>query len=171
MADTTVINEIPSAWLITWEFHAPEAKRQLQELGIKNRVIDVVDSHRDYEFIIGYTKEIYRLLVGEYSEKIALLKRGKQRLETDDYFHAHPVLTSYQTDLYQKLLKSSDDLDSEKHKQLLDAWGNHAYFVSVGHNPSILGRKVTDIKVLRRNGYSDEWLEWYDPYKKKNDRS
>src|SRR5260221_7339640 len=146
--------EIKSAWLITWEFHSPNADEELRRLGITNRIIDIVDSHKDYDYIIDYTKNIYRLLMASYGEKLSLIKRSKDSITQDDFFYSHPVLTSYQSEVYKKMMNPNADIYSKEHEALLAQWEN--FTVSVGHNPSILGRKVNNLKVFHE-GLS-EWL-------------
>ncbi len=156
-------HELKGAWLITWEFHSPNKKRDLRIFGISDEIIDVLDSHKGFDWVLDYTKNIYKVLMGEYSDKILLSKRGKNKMKKSEFFDSHFVSTHYQTKTYQELKKITDTkgIGSKRHKEVLEKWINYPCYISIGHNPSIRTRKVRNIKTYI-NQNDAECIEWQE---------
>ncbi|MCK5471697.1 hypothetical protein KAI54_00735, partial [Candidatus Gracilibacteria bacterium] len=75
--------EIKGAWLITWKFHSPDEEELLKSLGIKDKIIDIIDSHKTFDYIADHMKRIYKILEGTYFDKVALSKCGKHKRERE----------------------------------------------------------------------------------------
>ncbi len=159
--------ELKSAWLITWEFHSQESEKELLKIGIKNKVINIVSPYKSFDYVLDYVKDIYRMLNASYSEKVRLIKRGKKGITKKDYFYSHPILTSYKTSLYKKLMDSLNDkgINSKEFENLSEKWKTYPSHISIGHNPSILALKVKNV-VIYKEGFIEK-IEWYDPIGKR----
>lgn len=165
MKEKDLICKVKGGWLISWEFHSPDKSRKLKELGINNEIIDILDSHKNFGYVLEYTKNVYKLLVGDHVDKVLLAKRGKNRLTEKEFFCGKNCLfTHYQTDIYRKLIKITETkgLKSPERKKILEEWINYPQYIFIGHNPSIHARKVRDVKVYK-NSSGKVCLEWKEP--------
>jgi len=159
-----ISNTLKGAWLITWEFYSPNKRENLERIGIDDEIVDILDSHKNFEGVLKYTKDIYKLLRGSYSDKVLLAKRGKKRMMEKEFFNLHSLNTHYKTRLYSKLIKTLEEkgIDSRKHKEISEKWTNYPQYIRIGHNPGIYTRKVRDVKVYINNN-DQEWIEWKEP--------
>lgn len=149
------IIEVKGAWLITWEFHSGDEDKKLKEFGIRDKVVDIVNSRKDLGFMREHTKSLYKVLWGDYSCKVSSAKR-KKRGEKEDLFYS-PILTPYRSTLYRKLIDNFEKgiRDEEAVKQ----WARSPQYVSVGNNPSFYARRVRNVRVYEITGIK-ELLCW-----------
>jgi len=151
--------------MITWQFNSEEDKRHLKESGISEKIVDILDSQKTFDHIFEHTKNLYKVFRASYMQKILLLSRGKNKLKEKDYFYTTPIHTSYQTDLYSRLIKALQDngVQSNEYKQLSAQWAKYPCFISIGHNPQLYARKVKNIKIYEIQDSFSQTLQWEEP--------
>jgi len=163
------IGYIKQAWLVLWNFHGNNddkyLERELYSRGIKNKVIDILNTRRSYDKdIIETAKDIYRQTILYPSEKIPLANYNNGSKNMDNMFGSSiPIFTIYDSDIYRKITKEmSKDIHSKESKRLLEQWKEYPKYVIVGHNPYLEIIKVKNITVYK-NENGTETIEWDRP--------
>ncbi|WKZ24585.1 MAG: hypothetical protein QY321_03130 [Patescibacteria group bacterium] len=159
---TKKLEEMSVAWLVQWGFHAEDEDEQLKRLGIKRRVIDVISVRKKFKDIIEIAKNIYKMEVCSFSEKIFLSHYNLERKREGELFGGSvPLLTHFQSDLYRKLGSVIDQqgLESIEAQKLRDKWKKYPQYVIVGHNPYLEISEVYNLSLYRKENGS-EILEW-----------
>lgn len=152
------------AWIIRWQFHAQNKKGELEKYGIKNQVIEILNSRKDFDKVKEYTENLYRLYLLSFAEKAYLENYKFSRKNRLKMFGGSiPVFTPYKTDLYRDMMKCFRDKGTQdpEYLKLCEKWKKYPNHVSVGHNPSLEAIKVYDLQILSENG--TEILEWDEP--------
>jgi len=147
-------SKLKEAWLMTWKFNAQNENSELKKNGIEDKIIDIISAYKDFDYIIEYTKSVYKLLVADYNTKISLAQRGKNRMKDEDFFISQPILNSYHSEIYQELVKSQKKDGSKQYKKNIEKWKKYPTYINIGHNPSIYTRKVFNLS------YDGENIKW-----------
>jgi len=151
------------AWLIQWRCNSLNNEENcLKQLGIKQKIVDVVSGRKNLEHIIEIAKDIYKREMLSFSEKVYLSKSRKRKKE---YFgRSIPVFTHYQSGLYRDLIKIMEEkgFNHPKVKDLLNKWSKHPQYVIVGYTPYLEVIKVFNLSVYK-NKNGNEVAEWDRP--------
>ncbi len=152
------------AWIVRWGFHGENEDRSLERYGIKNKIIDIFNTRKDFDAMSEKVKNLYRIKMFSFSEK-AFLENYKysRKNEKEIFGHSVPVFTSYQSDLYRNMmnalsLQGSKDIE---YKNLLEKWKNYPEYIIVGHNPYLEAKKVFSLRIVDNNGI--EKIEFEEP--------
>jgi hypothetical protein len=159
------ITRLAKAWLVRWESHSMDEETLFRRYGIRNKVIDILSVREKFDFIEKYAKDIYRIFRLSLSEKafLANYAKGKQN-EKKLFDESVPVYTHYQSELYADLKRciSRKGPNHKDCKKLLQKWKNYPAHITVGNNPYVDIRKVSDLVIYEdKNG--NEVLECYEP--------
>lgn len=161
---TKKLGEMKKAWLAQWNFYAENEDERLLQCGIKNKIADVISVRRTFEQVKDIAKDIYRRERSPFSEKVYLANysKGKQRLR--DFFEFTPLFTHCSTDAYINYMRSfrENGMDSPRTQKLYEQFRKLPIHVSIGHNPSLEIRLVSNLVVKEDEG-GREILEWDDP--------
>ena len=151
------------AWIIRWGFHGENEVKSLERYGIKNQVVDFLNSRKDFDYVVGHVEYLYRLKLMSFSEKAFLENYKYSRKNKKEVFgKSVPVFTHYQTDLYRDMMKNfQDNGNSPEYKSLLEKWKVYPEYILVGHNPYLEGRKVYNFTIS--DNQSSEILEFDEP--------
>ena len=152
------------AWIIRWQFHAQDKKDKLEKYGIKNQVIEILNSRKDFDYVKEYVENLYRLHLLSFSEKAYLENYKFSRRNRRQMFGGSiPVFTNYKTDLYRDMMSCFRDkgMQDPEYLQLYEKWKKYPNYISVGHNPSLEAIKVYDLQILSED--ATEILEWNEP--------
>lgn len=123
------------AWIVRWEFHGQQKKKRLAEYDIKNEVVEIFSTRKKFDEVKERVENLYRLHRLSFGEKAHLENYKSGAKNRRNMFGVSiPVFTSFQ---------------------------KHLTYVSVGHNPSLEGRRVHDLKIFSDGG--TEILEWDEP--------
>lgn len=154
--------EVGGAWLITWEFYSQDKHKKIKELGIKDEIVDIIDSHKKFDDVLEYVKKIYVLLNGDYCDKLGFAKRGRYKIDEKEFFSRQPLMTSYKTSIYKNLIRALETkgIKSIEYKKLGEKWKKYPQYISIGLNPSIYARKVKNLKVHTND--KGELIEWQE---------
>jgi len=155
---------LKGAWLISWESCFKNEKEKFKEMGIRNKIIDIIDSHKDFDWVKNYVMNLYISLNAGYCEKMYLAGRKgelKKLEKRQKYFKSQPLFTHYKTDLYIKYDKAlKRDSRGSKFEKLHEGLIKMPKYISIGHNPNILARKAKDLKVYAtKQNVIIEWKE------------
>lgn len=149
------------AWIIRWRFYGMDEKKQLEKLGIKNAIVDFLNSRKTFEFVEEYVKTLYRLQMLSFSERAYLedYKRGEKN-KSELFGKSIPIFTHYQTPVYRDLMRCTQEkgLDDSECRALVEKLAAIPPYISVGHNPSLEGKQVRNLRVFK-DGWTNV-LEW-----------
>lgn len=157
--------KMKKAWLISWEFHSSDKVNKLKEFGIENQIIDILDSRQTFEYIFDFVKHIYVLLNKDVYNKILFARRTKQaKTDREEFFKGNLLHTCRQDKLCIEMMNALDKkgIKSKEYKILSERWGKNPVYISIGHNPSIYARIVSNLK-LSFDEDDSEILEWDEP--------
>lgn len=155
---------LKSAWLIQWECHGQNENKCLKQFGIKEKIVDILSTRKDFDKVVEIAKDIYRKERASLSEKIyfAAYKNGWECEK--EFFNMVPLFTHYQCGLYRNLIRSIEEngLENEKTRKLQEKWVKYPQYVVIGHNPYLEIIKVFNLSV-QSNNLTKEILEWDRP--------
>lgn len=152
------------AWIVRWQFYAQDGKSKLEEYGIKNEIIEILNSRKDFDDVQEYVENLYRLHMLSFTEKAYLENYKFSRKNRKQIFGVSiPVFTPYKTDLYRDMMSCFRDkgMEDPEYLQLWEKWKKYPSYISVGHNPSLEAIKVYDLQIFSDDG--TEILEWKEP--------
>ncbi|MGB7290554.1 MAG: hypothetical protein WBD99_00070 [Thermodesulfobacteriota bacterium] len=156
--------KLAKAWLVRWESNSKNEERLFEWCGIKNKVIDILSVRKNFDFIEKYAKDIYRIFRLSLSEKAFLANYAKGKQNEKKFFDVSvPVYTHYQSTLYGDLTSciKRKGPDHEDCKRLSEKWKNYPEYITVGYNPCVDIRKVSDL-VIYEDTNGNEVLECYE---------
>ncbi|MCK5095832.1 MAG: hypothetical protein KAR24_00600 [Candidatus Pacebacteria bacterium] len=152
-------NCVSKAWLIRWSFHGSNPEKSLSELGIAERILDIVTSRKNYDkYICLYVESLYKVFQLSYSEKLSLAKYNYTKNWNKIFGVRIPKYTHYQSDVYKKLMESEHSKDGDE--DLVQQWKMYPKSYILGHNPCIEAIEVFNISIV---GDNNEILEWDEP--------
>ena len=97
--DKNLEAKFSKAWIIRWQFHAQDEKDKLEKYGIKNQVIEILNSRKDFDYVKEYVENLYRLHLLSFSEKAHLENyRFSRRNRRQMFGGSIPVFTNYKTE-------------------------------------------------------------------------
>ena len=158
-------SEFKKAWLIRWNFQGLDEDGQLERLGIKNKVVSFFNTRKTFEVIEEYVKNLYIQQVLSFSEKAHLENyQDGEKNKKEMFGKSVPLFTSYQTHLYREMMQCGKEkgLENERYKILCEKWAAYPEHVLVGYNPSLEGKKVSNLRIFEEN-----WtclLEWDESF-------
>lgn len=170
MIKTSIINPtkklgaIQRAWLVRWNFHGNNEIKHLRELGIKNKIVNILSNRKTFEQIMEIVQAYYCSQILSFSEKIYLEHYTEGKKRKKDFFQRTPMFTHYMADPYRNYMNSLRDngIDHPETNKLFYEWKKGPIYISVGHNPSLEAILVSDISVYQNND-GKEVLEWGEP--------
>jgi hypothetical protein len=118
------------------------------------KATDILSSRNDFDAAYEYAKNLYCHLHLPLSEKVLLAHYswGNKR-KTELFNKSIHVATSYQTDLYRDLMRSTaEDINSFRTKELLKKWQKAPEFIRVGLNPFVEVKKIFNIERVEHSG-------------------
>ena len=152
-------NCVSRAWLIRWGFHGSDPEKSLSELGITERILDIVTSRKDYDkYIRSYVESLYKVFQLSYSEKLSLAKYNYTKNWDKMFSVGIPKYTHYQSDVYRKLIES--DYSKAGDEDLVQQWKMYPKSYILGHNLYIEAIEVFNVSAIDGD---NEILEWYEP--------
>lgn len=152
------------AWVIQWQFFGSDADVQLERHGIKDRVVEILNTRKDFDEIREYVENLYRLFLLSFSEKAFIENYRFSRKNRKQMFGTQvPVFTHFQSDLYRNMMQCFRDkgMNDPDYHRLWEEWKKYPSYITVGHNPALEARKIYDLKIFSNNG--EEILEWDEP--------
>ncbi len=150
-----------SVWLIRWGFHSQDENKQLEKIGIKNKVVDFLNGRKKFEDVHEYVENLYKLYRLSFSEKASLENYHKGRKNRKEIFgKTIPVSTSYQGSAYRDWVKydQQNRTSNEERDVLVQKFINSPQYIIIGHNPYLEGVLVYNFSIFNENGV--EVLEW-----------
>ena len=152
------------AWLVRWGYHAQNETKLLKELGIKEKIIDVLSIRKKFNQIVEIAKDIYIRDILSFSEKVYLSNYILGEKRREELFKCSvPVFTHYHSNLYKKLCKKLEKAFSENNrieiKKLQNKIRKCPEYITVGHNPYLEISKVFNLTVYFNNS-DNEVIEW-----------
>jgi hypothetical protein len=159
------IYEMNKAWLVMWHVHGRNEKDFLEQLGIKQKIIDIISVRRRFEDMIETAQDIYKQYTFSVGEKMYLAHYTKGNARQKKFFgKAVPFYTSYTSNLYKELAKSmqNNGVEHAETRRLSKKWSKYPQYVIVGHNPSIEIYKVSNLQLNKRYD-GTKYLEWDHP--------
>ncbi len=123
-----------------------DENEQLERLGIKNRVIDFLNSRKTFEVVSEYVKNLYIQKILSFSEKAYLEDYIYGRKNRAEMFGKRvPIFTHYQTELYRDIARCDKERGghwSEECQILSKKFAALPQYISVGNNPSLEGKEI-----------------------------
>ena len=157
----TKLGKMKRAWLIQWEFHVHDEVKALQNIGIQNKIIDLVNVRKTFEQIISMTKDIYCRSQLSLSERVFLEHYSEGRRRKEEFFKRVPVSTNHNTIAYRDYMISfrENGINHPATEKLFLEWRKFPTYVIVGYDPSIEARLVSNL-VIYKISDGKEMVEW-----------
>ena len=153
------ILEMEKAWLIWWRFFSPDEDKSLEELGIKNKIIDIISAREGFGTILEKSKEIY-IHKTQSLAKRAYFAHYHEGRERRDKFLKQILYTYMQSDKYQQYIKLiNEDAEKERIGKARKELSKISIIISIGHDPSLVVERVSGIAIYE-NGFGMNKIEW-----------
>ncbi len=158
---------VQGAWLITWSFRPnkyeelriEDENQKLKEIGIDNKIIDVVKSQVQHDYVRDHVERIYKMFCFSCSEKIYWAKGTSQKKDSIG-------CELYDTFLFAKEYREFNNLINPtiiERKNALEKWkktkAKKSEFIRIGRNLHIHARRVRDLRIFKDND-GKEIIKW-----------
>lgn len=139
--------KLSKAWLARWCPVGDHAIPLIKKIAPYGEIVDILSSRKNFDYIFEYAKNIYKLSVLSFSEKLPFAHYAKGEKYSKDFFSRMPISMHHKSMWYRTLLK--EELKNPNSETLREKWKDglkkHSQYVTIGHNPYLEIKEVYNL--------------------------
>lgn len=138
-------------WLVRWVSTGGHGNETIKKYAPHGNPIDILSSHKTFEWIMEYAKDVYKLQTMHIQEKIPLAHYKFGVKNRAHFFGSTVPFSTYQQCQWYRDFQNKDlaDLSPNEYQSEQE---KHSRFIKIGYNPQLEIREVFDFSFEDQGG-------------------